>query len=37
VVGTTVTVKKPFAFTPSAGQLVENVNWLDGGGPYLIL
>jgi hypothetical protein len=37
VVGTTVTVASSLGFTPSAGQLVENANWLDGGGPYLFL
>lgn len=37
VIGTTVTVAASLGFTPSAGQLVENVGWTDGGGSYLIL
>lgn len=37
VVGTTVTTSKSLGLTPSAGQLVENCGWPDGGGSYLIL
>lgn len=34
VTGTTITVGTSLGFTPAAGQLVELVGFLDGGGPY---
>jgi hypothetical protein len=34
VSGTTITLKTPLAFTPSAGQLIELVGFKDNGGPY---
>lgn len=37
VIGTTVTLKTPLGFTPSAGQKVELVGFPDGGGPYRFL
>lgn len=37
VVGTTITLETPIAFTPAAGQLVELVGFIDGGGPYRII
>jgi hypothetical protein len=37
VVGTTVSLKTSLGFTPTAGQRVELVGFLDGGGPYRLL
>ncbi len=37
VVGDEVTLKTEIEFTPSAGQFVELIGFIDGLGPYRIL
>lgn len=37
VVGTQINVKQDLGFTPAAGQFVDLIGYIDGGGPYRVL
>lgn len=37
VVGQTITLKTAISFIPAAGQKVDGIGFIDGGGPYRIL